>query len=76
MIKVSATAASVSAIEQLAAAGLNIHATLPFGVDRYERVVDAYIASLERRVRSDQPVQQIASMASFFVSPTPRSTCA
>ena len=68
MIKVPATAAGVPAIEQLTAAGLNINVTLLFGVDRYERVIDAYVAGLERRVRSNQPVGQIASVASFFVS--------
>ena len=58
----------VPAIEQLTAAGVNINVTLLFAVARYEQVIDAYIAGLERRLRSGRPVQAIASVASFFVS--------
>jgi transaldolase len=68
MIKVPATAAGVPAIEQLTADGINVNVTLLFGVGRYEQVIDAYVAGLERRVRSGQSVQAIASVASFFVS--------
>ena len=68
MIKVPATAAGVPAIEQLTAAGLNINVTLLFAVDRYECVIDAYISGLERRLQSHQPLAEIASVASFFVS--------
>lgn len=39
-----------------------------FSVDRYEQVLDAYFAGLELRVASGQPVEAIASVASFFVS--------
>ncbi len=48
MIKVPATAAGVPAIEELTARGLNINVTLLFAVERYEQVIDAYIAGLER----------------------------
>jgi len=68
MIKVPATAAGIPAIEQLTARGVNVNITLLFSVDRYEQVIDAYIAGLERRVTAGQPVNTIASMASFFVS--------
>ena len=68
MIKVPATEAGVGAIEELTARGININVTLLFSVARYERVIDAYVAGLERRVAAGEPVDAIASVASFFVS--------
>ena len=68
MIKVPATEAGVPAIEQLTARGVNVNVTLLFSVDRYEEVIDAYIAGLERRIDAGEPVGSIASVASFFVS--------
>jgi transaldolase len=68
MIKVPATEAGIPAIEELTARGLNINITLLFSVARYEQVIDAYVAGLERRVAAGQPVDAIASVASFFVS--------
>jgi transaldolase len=68
MIKVPATEAGIPAIEELTARGVNVNITLLFSVERYEQVIDAYIAGLERRVTAGQPVDAIASVASFFVS--------
>ena len=68
MIKVPATAAGIAAIEELTAHAVNVNVTLLFSVDRYEQVIDAYLAGLERRVAARQPVHAIASVASFFVS--------
>ncbi len=68
MIKVPATAAGVPAIEELTARGVNVNVTLLFSVARYEQVIDAYIAGLERRLAAGQPVATVASVASFFVS--------
>ena len=68
MIKVPATEAGIPAIEELTFRGLNINITLLFSLARYEQVIDAYVAGLERRVRARQPVDTIASVASFFVS--------
>jgi transaldolase len=68
MIKVPATARGVSAIEELTARGVNVNVTLLFSVARYEQVIDAYLAGLERRLRAGEPVDVIASVASFFVS--------
>jgi transaldolase len=68
MIKVPATEAGVPAIEELTARGVNVNVTLLFSVTRYERVIDAYLAGLERRVAAGQPIDAIASVASFFVS--------
>jgi transaldolase len=68
MIKVPATEAGVAAIEILTARGVNVNVTLLFSVERYEQVIDAYIAGLERRIEAGEPVGAIASVASFFVS--------
>jgi transaldolase len=68
MIKVPATEAGIPAIEELTARGVNVNITLLFSVARYEQVIDAYIAGLERRVAAGQQVDAIASVASFFVS--------
>ena len=50
MIKVPATEAGIPAIEELTARGVNVNVTLLFSVARYEQVIDAYLAGLERRV--------------------------
>lgn len=68
MIKVPGTEAGLPAITELIAAGVNINVTLLFSVERYKAVVDAYLAGLERRVKAGQPIDQIASVASFFLS--------
>jgi transaldolase len=68
MIKVPATEAGIPAIEELTARGVNVNVTLLFSVARYEQVMDAYLAGLERRIAAGQRVDGIASVASFFVS--------
>jgi transaldolase len=68
MIKVPATEAGIPAIEQLTARGINVNITLLFSVARYDQVIDAYVAGLERRLAAGQPVDSISSVASFFVS--------
>ena len=68
MIKVPATAAGVPAIETLTADGININVTLLFSVSRYRQVLDAHQAGLEARLRAHEPLDRIASVASFFVS--------
>jgi transaldolase / glucose-6-phosphate isomerase len=68
MIKVPGTAEGARAFEQLTADGINVNVTLLFAVEAYERVAQAYIAGIERRVEAGEPVDRIASVASFFVS--------
>src|SRR5205085_2791910 len=68
LIKVPATEAGVPAIEELTARGVNVNITLLFSLARYEQVIDAYMAGLERRMGAGEPVDGIASVASFFVS--------
>jgi transaldolase len=68
LIKVPATRAGVSAIEALTTRGVNVNVTLLFSVERYEEVIEAYLRGLEHRIAAGQPVEQITSVASFFVS--------
>ena len=68
MVKIPATKEGVPAIRQTIAAGINVNVTLIFGLDRYGAVMDAYIAGLEDRVAMNEPINMIASVASFFVS--------
>ncbi|MHC1741106.1 MAG: bifunctional transaldolase/phosoglucose isomerase [Anaerolineaceae bacterium] len=68
MIKIPATQAGIKAIEMAIAEGLNINVTLIFSMDRYEQVIDAYLRGLEIRQAQGKSIEQIASVASFFVS--------
>ncbi|MFB3093338.1 MAG: transaldolase family protein, partial [Dehalococcoidia bacterium] len=68
MIKVPGTPEGVPAIEELTARGVNINVTLLFDVKAYEQAALAYIAGLERRLEAGQSIEEIAGVASFFVS--------
>ena len=68
MIKVPATEAGVPAIEELTARGVNVNVTLLFSLERYEQVIEAHLRGLERRARLGEPLNGLASVASFFVS--------
>jgi transaldolase len=68
LIKVPGTEAGVEAFEELTAAGVNVNVTLLFDVKRYEKVAEAYIRGVERRVEAGEPVDKASSVASFFVS--------
>ena len=68
MIKVPGTAEGVDAFEELTAKGISVNVTLLFSVERYKAIVQAYLRGLERRVADNQPIDKIASVASFFVS--------
>jgi transaldolase/glucose-6-phosphate isomerase len=68
MIKVPATPEGVPAIKQLLTEGININITLLFARSAYEAVAWAYVEALEARIAKGQPVDRVASVASFFVS--------
>ncbi|MGH2839141.1 MAG: transaldolase, partial [Thermoleophilaceae bacterium] len=67
MIKIPGTDAGVPAIEDAIADGININVTLLFSVEAYERVAEAYIRGLERRLDAGESIE-MRSVASFFVS--------
>lgn len=69
MVKIPATVESLPAIEQMIAEGRNVNVTLIFSLDRYQRVMDAYVGGLERFAATPgADLSQVASVASFFIS--------
>jgi transaldolase/glucose-6-phosphate isomerase len=68
MIKVPATPEGIPAIHELIGSGINVNVTLLFSQLAYERVVEAYIAGVEKLARARGDVSKVASVASFFVS--------
>ena len=68
MIKIPGTENGAPAIAQTIRAGINVNVTLLFSQDAYQRVANAYVMGLEERVRHGEPIDRIASVASFFVS--------
>jgi transaldolase len=68
MIKVPGTQAGLPAIEELTRRGVNINVTLLFSIDRYEQVIDAYVRGLTARAEAGEPLEEICSVASFFLS--------
>ena len=68
LIKVPATKEGLPAIRQLISEGINVNVTLLFGLPRYREVAEAYIAGLEARAAQGQPLNRVASVASFFLS--------
>jgi transaldolase len=65
-IKIPATVEGLPAITQCLSEGISVNVTLIFSLERYEQVIDAYFAGLEKAAGHD--IGTIASVASFFVS--------
>lgn len=68
MIKIPATIEGLPAITEVIAKGISVNVTLIFSLDRYDAVIDAYFAGLERALRDGVDISRIHSVASFFVS--------
>jgi transaldolase len=68
LIKVPGTAEGVEAFEELTASGVSVNVTLLFDVRRYVEIAEAYVRGLERRAEAGEPIDRVASVASFFVS--------
>lgn len=68
MIKIPGTAEGVPAIEELLYRGINVNVTLLFSIEAYQAVAEAWLKALERRHAAGQPVNRVASVASFFIS--------
>ncbi|BAY48666.1 transaldolase [Scytonema sp. HK-05] len=68
MLKIPATSATVSVIEQLIHQGININVTSLFSQAVYEQVAEAYLRGLEVLAKQGKEVSTIASVASFSVS--------
>lgn len=68
MIKIPSTLEGLPAIRRCISEGININITLLFDLKRYKQVINAYILGLKDRVSMNQPITDVASVASFFVS--------
>jgi transaldolase len=68
MIKVPGTDEGALAVRQLISSGINVNITLLFAIEAHRRVIEAYFAGLEDRLRVGKPIDRLASVASFFVS--------
>jgi transaldolase len=68
MIKVPGTESGARAVRTLLTDGINVNVTLLFSVDAHRRVMDAYLDALDARAAAGEPVDRVASVASFFVS--------
>lgn len=67
-IKIPGTPAGIPAIEESLYEGINVNITLLFSVERYEDVAWAYIRAMERRAAEGMSLENVASVASFFLS--------
>ena len=68
MIKIPGTPEGLPAITRCLARGINVNVTLLFSVDRHRQVMEAYLTALEQRRSRREPINRLASVASFFVS--------
>jgi transaldolase len=68
MIKVPGTNEGTRVAQSLLEQGINVNITLLFDPECYRRVALAYIAALEKRHARGQSIQDIHSVASFFIS--------
>ena len=67
-IKIPATTEGLPAITEVLGDGISVNVTLIFGLARYDQVMDAYLAGLERARDNGHALHDIHSVASFFVS--------
>jgi transaldolase len=68
MVKIPATPAGLPAIQTMIAEGANINVTLIFGIERYVKVVEAFLAGIEQLRAKGGDLGRVHSVASFFVS--------
>lgn len=68
LVKIPATLAGLPAIRTAIGEGISVNVTLIFSLDRYRAVMEAYVAGLEDRLAAGAPIDEISSVASFFVS--------
>jgi transaldolase len=67
-IKIPATEAGLPAITETLAAGISVNVTLIFSLDRYDAVMEAFLAGMEQARDNGHDLSRLGSVASFFVS--------
>ena len=68
LIKIPATEAGLPSITAATAAGVSVNVTLIFSIERYRKVMDAYLSGLKQARGAGIDISTIRSVASFFVS--------
>jgi transaldolase len=67
-IKIPATKEGLPAITQTLAAGISVNVTLIFSLERYDRVMEAFLDGMEQAKANGHDLSRMGSVASFFVS--------
>ncbi len=68
MIKIPGTKEGLFAIRQCLSEGININVTLVFGLPRFREIIQAFMGGLEDRLNQGNSIENVASVASFFLS--------
>ena len=68
MVKIPATREGLPAIRAMIGDGVNINVTLIFSTERYDEVVEAFMAGMEDLRQRGGDLSKVSSVASFFVS--------
>lgn len=66
MIKIPATKEGLPAITEVIASGISVNVTLIFSLNRYAKVIDAYIQGIRQAHENGHDVSKIHSVASFL----------
>ncbi|MQA23930.1 MAG: transaldolase [Micromonosporaceae bacterium] len=67
-IKIPATKEGLPAIARTLAEGISVNVTLIFSLERYEAVMDAFLAGLKQARANGHDLSAMGSVGSFFVS--------
>jgi transaldolase len=67
-IKIPATVEGLPAITEVLGQGISVNVTLIFSLERYNAVMDAFMAGVEQAKANGHDLTTIGSVASFFVS--------
>ncbi|MFL6162433.1 MAG: transaldolase [Jatrophihabitantaceae bacterium] len=68
MIKIPAAEQGLASITAATARGISVNVTLIFSIERYRKVMEAYLSGLEQARENGVDLSTIRSVASFFVS--------
>ncbi|MDH3732842.1 MAG: transaldolase [Gemmatimonadota bacterium] len=68
LVKIPGTPQGVPAIRQAVFEGVSVNVTLLFSIAAYDAIAEAYVEGLEQRLDAGRRVDDVASVASFFLS--------
>ncbi|MBK5243958.1 MAG: transaldolase [Eubacteriaceae bacterium] len=68
MIKIPGTKQGLPAIRECLREGINVNITLLFGLPRYREITEAFMGGLEDRLKQGNSIENVSSVASFFLS--------